>query len=65
MINKALWFMGFDKENRLPKDSAKVKRNPELYKDAFVSKWGIGFHQIKGYKFYMAGYEKDNNKPGI
>jgi len=86
--NKALWFMGFDKENRLPKDSAKVKKNPELYKDAFVSTWGIGFDQItdlspakltnlpmvvsstylnkiKGYKFYMAGYEKDNNKPGI
>jgi GTPase len=22
-------------------------------------------NEIKGYKFYMAGYEKDNNKPGI
>lgn len=86
--NKALWFMGFDQENRLPKDSVKLKKNPELYKDAFVNTWGIGFDQvtdlsaaklsnlpmvasstylkeIKGYKFYMAAYEKDNNKPGI
>lgn len=86
--NKALWFMGFDKEDQLPKDSAKVKRYPHLYNGPFLSTWGIGFDQvtdlnpdkfnnlpmmvsskylnkIKGYKFYMTAYEKDNNRPGI
>lgn len=86
--NKALWFMGFDKEDHLPKDPEKVKRHPHLYNSPFVSTWGVGFNEtmdlnpdrlsnlpmlvsakylnkVKGYKFYMAGYERDNNHPGI
>ena len=86
--NKSLWFMGFDKEDHLPKDPDKVKRHPHLYNSPFVSTWGVGFNEtrdlnpdrlsnlpmlvsakylskIKGYKFYMTGYEKDNNHQGI
>lgn len=51
---KHIWFRAYDSQDRMPKDSERVRRWPAIYGGKFQSAWGKGYNEPEELKQLLA-----------